>query len=214
MMRNPRTPSAMRNLALLALLAPLVGVTFGCSSTSLTSSWKDPATGMLPSGGKVLAIAISTNPSIRRSAEDEMVKQIGAGRATASYTLLDESDLKNTDSARIKVSNAKFDYALALRPVSNEKELNWVPGTTPMYGGYGGGFWGYYGSGWGGMYDPGYMRTDTILQVETLLYSLSTDKVVWSGLMKTVNPTNAPALVREIAAAAVKDMKAKGLIAK
>jgi len=184
----------------------------GCSSTALQQSWKDPAATRILPPGKVLAVAISKNPSIRRAAEDEMVRRIGPAEATASYTLLGEGDLRDLDSAKRKVEGAGFTYAVAMRPVSKSQELNWVPGSPAGYPAPYRGFWGYYGWGWGAYYDPGYVRTDTILQVETILYSLAEDKVIWAGVTKTTNPSNAEKLVREIAAAAAKDMRKLGLL--
>ncbi len=190
----------------------VVALAVGCSSTALQQSWKDPgATAILPAG-KVLAVAISKNPALRRAAEDEMVRLIGPENATASYSLLGEGDLRNSEAARAKVERAGFTYAFTLRPVSKSQELSWSPGSPAAYPRPYRGFWGYYGWGWGAYYDPGYVRTDTILQVETILYSLADDKVIWAGVTKTTNPTNAEKLVREIAAAAAKDMRKQGLL--
>jgi hypothetical protein len=200
-----------RTLAALLSVTAAVALT-GCASTSLKQSWKDPGTTTLLPPGKVLVVAVSDNPSVRRSVEDELVGLIGAERADASYRILDDADLRDTESAKRKVAAGGYNYALALRPVSKSQELTYVPGTiTPAP--YRGGFWGYYGYGWGAYYDPGYVRTDTIVQVETLLYWLDEDKVVWAGLSETVNPSSAEKLVGEIARLVGKDLRKKGLIA-
>jgi len=198
-----------RTLAVALALAGTVALT-GCASTSLRQSWKDPgATSLLPPG-KVLVVAMSDNPSVRRAAEDELVRRIGADRAEASYRVLADADLRDTESAKRKVAAGGFNYALVLRPVSQSQELTYVPGTiTPAP--YRGGFWGYYGYGWGAYYDPGYVRTDTIVQIETLLYRLDEDKVVWAGLSETVNPSSAEKVVGEIAKLVGKDLAKKGL---
>ena len=187
--------------------APLLLVA-ACTSTALVQSWKDPAAGPL-TAGRVLVIAISDNPSLRRAAEDELVRRIGPSRTVASYNVLSEADLKSADDARRTIDVGGFAYAVTLRPVSKSQELNWTPGTTMApYGS----FYGYYGWGWGGYYNPGYLRTDTILQVETQLFSIAEDKVIWAGLSKSTNPSSATTLVSEIAAAAAKDMQARGLL--
>ena len=76
-----------------------------------------------------------------------------------------------------------------MRPVAKEKEISSTPSTMymgPRYGGYWGG---YYGYGWGGAYGGTEIRTDTIVIVETLVYSLKQNKLVWAGESKTTNPS-------------------------
>ena len=78
-----------------------------------------------------------------------------------------------------------------------------------MYGGYWGG---YYGYGWGGAYGGTEIRTDTIVIVETLVYSLKQNKLVWAGQSKTTNPSKIDAFVKEVAAGAGKEMRKLGLL--
>jgi hypothetical protein len=44
---------------------------------------------------------------------------------------------------------------------------------------------GYYGHGWGSAWSAAEIRTDTIIIVETLVYSLRQNKLVWGGQSKT-----------------------------
>jgi hypothetical protein len=185
----------------------------GCATTSLEQSWKDPGAPTPLPAGSVLAVAITDNASARRAAEDEMVRLIGPVRARASYTFLSESDLQDEATAKAKLAGSGLDYALTLRTVSANQELTWVGGASTTHPVRYRSFWGYNRYGWGTYYDPGYVRSDTVLNVETILYSLSEEKVLWAGVTKTVNPSTAEKLVREIAEAAVKDMRKKGLLA-
>ena len=49
---------------------------------------------------------------------------------------------------------------------------------TPTMGGFYGGGWGGWGWGWGGGTS---IRTDTLVGVQTLLFDLKADKLVWAG---------------------------------
>jgi hypothetical protein len=69
-----------------------------------------------------------------------------------------------------------------------------------------------YGYGWGAAYSPGYLRTDTIVNVETLVYDLKADKLVWAGKSQSTNPDRVDALIKELVAAAAAEMKKQGLI--
>jgi hypothetical protein len=80
----------------------------------------------------------------------------------------------------------------------------------PSYGPYWGG---YYGYGWGGAWSTGPdIRTDTIISVETLVYSLKQNKLIWAGESKTTNPSNVDNFVRELATSAAKEMKKAKLL--
>ena len=48
--------------------------------------------------------------------------------------------------------------------------------------------WGYYGYGWGAVYDPGYVRDQRIISLETLIFSVPKNTLVWAGLSETENP--------------------------
>jgi hypothetical protein len=83
-----------------------------------------------------------------------------------------------------------------------------------MYAGY---YGGYYGHGWGATWGPstmqgGEIRTDTIVVVETLIYSLRQNKLVWGGQSRSTNPKNVDQLVQKLAAATAKELEKQGLI--
>jgi hypothetical protein len=75
-------------------------------------------------------------------------------------------------------------------------------------------YWGgYYGYGWGGAWAGGTdIRTDTIVTVETLVYSLKQYTLIWAGQSKTTNPTQVESFVQELAESAAKEMKKAGLL--
>jgi hypothetical protein len=109
--------------------------------------------------------------------------------------------------------NSPEEGAVIMRVVSKDQELNYSPGTSwygayPQYGSFGG-YWGY---GWGMAYDPGYLRTDTIVMVETLVYSLVQDKLLWAGQSKTTNPTNIKNFIAELSDGAAKEMRKAGFV--
>ena len=77
--------------------------------------------------------------------------------------------------------------------IKQQEETKYIPGNTayaPMgrYGHYGsfGGYYGYYGSR---MYDPGYYTQDEVFFIETNLYDVESEKLVWSVQSKTYNPS-------------------------
>jgi hypothetical protein len=61
-------------------------------------------------------------------------------------------------------------------------------------------------------YDPGYLRTDTVVMVETLVYSVTEDKLLWAGRSRTTNPSNVSKFILELSNKAASEMKKAGFI--
>jgi len=72
--------------------------------------------------------------------------------------------------------------------------------------------WGYYGYGWSAVYVPGSSRRDTTVVVETVIFSVPLDKLLWGGVSTTTNPEKTPEFLRQLVDAAVKEMKKQRLI--
>ena len=201
MHRYTRLLSAVFLLALLA----------GCASTSIQDSWTAPDTGPLRFN-KTLVVFVSPNQGTRRAAEDRLVSRFERSEAVSSYTLFPTTEGLGDDEAgtRAKVEAEGFDGAIVLRVIDSKDKLTYTQGMSyPMH--YGG-FYGYYGYGWGMAYSPGYMRTDTIVTVETTVYSIADDKLVWAGVTETFNPNQISQMVDDIASAVAKELRSQGLI--
>jgi len=203
----------MRKAVLGLFLVFVVASLSACATTSFTSSWKAPDAQPMGSfaGQKVVAVAMSKNQAVRRSAEDTLVSVLNANgsQGIPSYSILGDE----TDEAKAKAAIEKSGAVavVVMRPVAQEKEISSTPSMYmgPRYGGYWGG---YYGYGWGGAWGGTEIRTDTIVVVETLVYSLKQNKLVWAGQSKTTNPSKVDAFVKEVAAGAGKEMKKAGLL--
>jgi hypothetical protein len=132
----------------------------------------------------------------------------------AAYTLLG-TDHGNGDYARSRLKEAGVDGVVVMRPISKDQRVTYTPGgTSSTFGSYYGGFGSYYGYGWQTTYSPGSVRTDTVVAVETLIYSLKDDKLLWAGTSHTTNPANLSELVTEVADAVAKQAARQGLIAR
>jgi len=188
-----------------------------CGATTFNSVWKAPTAGPLNfKGKKVAALVVSKEEGVRYGAEDALAREITAQGAVgvAAYTLIPRELTQDRDKAKEFLDKAGVAGVVAMRVVGKEKELSSSPSTmywgAPYYGSFWGG--GYYGWGWGGVYDPGYLRTDTIVSVEPLVYSLDQDKLVWAGRSQTTNPSKVGDFIKELVVAAAKEMRKQGLI--
>lgn len=196
-----------------AVLAATAAVTLAaCATTSLQSTWKDPSAAPLNlKGRKVVALVVTDEEALRYTAEDEAAREITAhgGVGVPAYTLLPQAQIRNKERARAIFEKEGIEAVVVVRPVAKEKELSGSFGSNPGYSSFWGpGFW---GGGWGGAGD-GYLRTDTILIVETLVYSLQQNKLVWASQSKTINPTQVGSFMRELSKTLGTEMEKQGLL--
>jgi hypothetical protein len=196
-------------------LCAVVGLS-GCA-TGLVSSWKAPdAEPFQLRGEKVAAVVMASDQTTRRAGEDALARELSARGAQGipMYTLLADAH-PDEAKARAAAEQAGIVGAVVLRPVRIDKELSSTPASYsgPMYGGFWGG---YYGLGWGNPWSMhgGEIRTDTIVILETLVYSLTQNKLVWGGQSKTKNPANLDRLIEDAAEQVADELVRQGLIAK
>ncbi len=192
----------------------LLAAVAGCSSTSIRNSWVSPDLQAPLDFNKILVVFMDPNEATRRAAEDALVERVGADRAVASHTMFTSQEVQNAEqneaANRRKVEAAGIDAAIVMRMINEQQKLSYTPSMTyPMH--YGG-FYGYYGYGWGAAYSPGYLRTDTIVSVETNVYAIEGDKLLWAGVTETFNPDDVAQMVNEIADAVSKNLRQRGLI--
>ena len=209
----PNTSSIRRALSPLRLGAGL-GLALllsGCSpNTEVMDSWKDP--GLTPQRyNKVLGVFIAQDPSMRRAAEDELAKKVG--NVTPAYTVISNTEVADKNTARQVIETKGFDGVVIMRPVKVDKETTYVPGSTYVVPAGYGSMYGYWGTGWGYAYDPGYVREDQVVMVETNVYRVKDGKLVWASRTKTYNPESVRQLIGEIVDQTAAEMKKQGVIA-
>jgi hypothetical protein len=199
-------------------IAIVTGVLVMSACTSaFVSTWKAPdAEPFQLQGAKVAAIVMMRNEASRRAAEDALAREITARGAEGvpMYQILPDARPQNEAEARAALEQRGMAGAIVMRPVSVDKEIRSTPTT---YSGYYGSYWGgYYGHGWGSPWGMGVstaeIRTDTIVTIETLIYSLRQNKLVWGAQSRTTNPRNVDKVVHKLAADAAKELAKQGLI--
>jgi len=192
-----------------------------CATTSFQSTWRAPEVGPLNfRGAKVAALVISADKGFRLPAEDELARQITAQGAVgvAAHTLVPDDVIKDQEASRALMDKAGVAGVVSMRVVGNEQRITSTPSSFWMgpphaafWGRPGWGRPGYWGWGWSFAYAPT-IQTDRLVSVETLIFSLAQDKLVWVATSETTNPSNVNSLVRELSRAAASQMRRQGLI--
>ncbi len=195
------------------ILVVVLAASVAASDPKFTSVWASPdAKGITFAGKKVAALVMSGDDNLRISAEEQLVRDLAARgvAGVATYRMVPREETMSADRARPWFERAQVDGVVALRPVSVDKQTTYAPSvwSTTSYST----LWGYYGYGWTGFYSPGGTRSDTTLVVETLVYSLPLDKLLWAGVSTTTNPKEAQAFVSQLVGQAIKEMKKQQLV--
>jgi hypothetical protein len=204
---------AVRGVGLVATAAVTL---LACATTSFHSTWKNPVESLNLRGKRVAALVLSEEEPLRYAAEDALAREITAhgGVGVPAYTLLPKGLVRDEKKAREFLEKAEVEGVVALRPRAWDESLSAKPGAywgSPRYASFwGAGFWGW-GWGWGGAHD-GYLRVDSILVVETLVYSLPEDKLVWASQSQTMNPSEVGTFVRELSTKIGAEMERHGLL--
>lgn len=139
-----------------------------CSSTSEISTWKDKSY----SGNvkNVLIIVVAEKPGIRRVFEREYMMQLKnrGVNAVPSYEIIPADKMMDKDTILSKIKGMGIDSVLVTSLVSKTRITTYHPG-----------WYGHYSNAYGRKF------TDDIVNLETNLYDVKSEKMIWSILSET-----------------------------
>jgi hypothetical protein len=174
-----------------------------CSATHVVTQWQDPATSQI-AFTKLLALVIGGDQALIRIGEEDLCSQVTRVLCKAAYLAIPDSMRGDIPAVKALVRKEGFDGALVFRVVGERERVTYVP---PSYGPT---FWGYYG--YTRAYDPGYYRADQLVRVETSIYSIAEDKLLWVATTETVNPKDLGTLIDEVSGAVRKELVRRGAV--
>ena len=193
-------------------VATVVAVTALSAAPKFTSAWRSPEAGAVTfAGKKVAALVISHDDSLRISGEEALVRELTSRglQSVATYRIAPKEELASADRAKVWFEKANVEGVVALRPVSQEKRLTYNVGlwVNPYYST----LWGYYGYGWGNVYVPAFIDRDTFVIVETTIYSVPRNQLLWAAVSETKNPKSLQRFVEDLVKESVKELRKQGL---
>lgn len=190
----------------------VAAVLAGCAATPvLQETWRDPGRPARPPQ-RLLVLAISSEESFRRVAEDELVRHLPAGLAQASWEVLPAAAALEPAQVREEARARGIDGALVLRVLDVDKTVQYVPGAYTPWSlrfsdcGRQGAF--YFPT----RFDRGFEYTERTYNLETSLYQLGDDKLVWSGRSRVRDPGTVRELVAEVAEAVAVELHQQGFL--
>ena len=188
----------------LALGLIVTVATAGCyHATQLGDTWHDRQTSSLEFH-KTAALFMSNDQALRRNVEDRLASRYPG--AVPSYTVIASgTDLQDPGSLLAQLQQNGFDGAIVMRVTDVQTNTNYGPG-------YADGYWGGWGSSWAYPYDPSYVTTDRVVSVETQIYALTDNKLVFTASSETTNPANAAKLTDSVMRHIMERLRKDGLV--
>jgi len=204
-------------IAYMRLLTLLSVVLLSACASTFTKTWKDPdATPLEFARQKVVAVVLLKDESKRRAAEGKLAQQIAVrgAQGRSMYSMFPDATVGNEAATRAAMEAEGVKGVIVMRPINVDTKVTITENyQEPSYVSFWGG---YYGQGFAMSYSSGSnepdVRETTVVYVETLVYSLTQNKLVWGGQSKTTNPDNVAALIEELAAATTEELQKEGLI--
>jgi hypothetical protein len=190
-------------------------------TTNVTNSWtsKDAASKPLE---KVMILAMM--PEQERTLREQLEQQLSTNLATEGYMSTSAyaeygpkafEKLSETQALK-KLRTNNIDGVLIVTLLDKEKEERYTPGSVsyyPVNTRYNR-FWGYYTTYYSRVFTPGYYTKNTRYFIETNLYDMKGNKLIYSAQSETVDMESAQKLATDYARAIVKNMQEHSLLLK
>lgn len=153
-----------------------------CATTTITDSWKDEA--YKGKAQKIAVIMVARTPHMRKMFEGRFVAELEArgNKAIQSNTIVTLEQLPDRELVKSRIKNRGADTVLIARLVDSKTIEAYEPGTVHAVP--------TFFVGWGTYYevlfiDYGYTGDTQVAYIETNLYDIKTEKLIWSAHSKT-----------------------------
>ncbi len=185
-----------------------------CSSTKITSVWMDQEKSG-SSFNDILVIGIAKEEHNRRLFEEQFTAQLNTAgvESEVSYKILPEGTVINRETVTAAIKGKNIDAVIVTHMVSVEEETVYRQNMDyrPSYGYYNG-MYNYYPHVNTYVHQPGYYTTHDVVKLETNLYEVKSEELVWSAQSRSFAPESAKEVIDSLVKLVIKDLKEKGLI--
>lgn len=190
------------------------------SSTEITGSWKNPRQTSY-SYDNIIVTALSSNLRAKTTVENDLATELGKmgitvlkGTEIFPPRFMEEEPEKDKilDEVRKNGANA----IITINIVDKETESRYVPSTIdyapfPRYSYYGR-FGGYFSYWQPRVYSPGYYAEDKIYYLETNLYDVNSEQLIWSAQSETYNPSSLERFSENFAEVIVRNLRRENVL--
>jgi hypothetical protein len=212
--REARKETMRRTLGTLAAMTFLVlAISCATTSTKITESWVNPDFHGPLAYEKVFVLFVGPNQTTREAIEGAIAARLQQRGVTGvpAYLSVPDSVLRDVPRLKEQLAQIHVDAVIVTRFLGKSERTQYVA-TDPLYWGAYPTFWGYYNMVYPTVFAPGYYVTDTFYKAETRIYDLKSGKMIWGGMSRSMNPTDAQKTAQELAQSVREDLEAAGLV--
>lgn len=168
----------------------------GGSTTRFEQMWRAPNAG----AQKVVTLYESQDGAMRRTIEDKLAREL-SGRhivAVPAHTLLGSGDLRDHDAARKTLIDHGFDGVVVVRLIGTEM----YPGDRSTMA--------TWGASWPTSYED-YVFDSPVVRLETTLYSLHDDTMLWSARSRTADAQSTNEVIDQVTSLVAATLQRQGV---
>ena len=188
------------------------------ASINFVSTWKNPEAAPIDATTvKMATFVVSSDDTMRWGPEETLAAELRKRGvdAVAGYTVLPGELAKDQDKAKEFLENAGITGAVMMRILEYEKETHRRTVTTTTYSNsYYSSFWGYWGQSWTTVYEIGSQKSPRRVAIETLIYSIEQDQLIWAGESETTDPKDVRSFATQLVEAIGEQMRNAGLLSR
>lgn len=200
----------MKDVKLFHLLMIVFALFFlSCATTTVTDVWKDKA--YQGKAQKIVVIMAAKNPDMRNMFEDRFTAELQerGNNAIQSHQIITMAQLPDKELVNSKIKSAGADTLLISRLVDTKTVDSYMPGPIYVVPDI------YYG--WGTYHDIvfagyGYTGDVQVAYIETNLYDMKTEKLIWSAHSKTERTEGEQQLINAFIKVMIKKMSSDKII--
>ena len=160
----------------------------------------------------ILVIVIADEEKTRRHFEQKFVarlKDVGVEAVASQEAIPMPSNLKVKKETILKAVELYGNDAVMITHLAGLEDKEIRTRIDPQDQGY----YGYYGLVHSYVYDPAYSTTQTTVRLETNMYDVKTEKLIWSGQTRTWNKNSESEIINDVINVVVADLQKSKLLA-
>ena len=212
----------MKQITLYAALAAFGLFIMSCSNATsdLTNSESYPEN-ISTVIDKALVVGVSDNRVVRNRYEQDMVKQLEKHKVSAvgSFKALPRNEAISREAFEKYFSEHEVDVIIITNVASAEQLAGYQAGQEYSGGGDGkpmaqhmSNYYNYYFHTWDRADATGQFQYGELLRLETFVYDVSSENLVWHGSTKSFSKDNTEKLLDDLSKLLVKTMREDGII--
>lgn len=181
-----------------------------CAGTRMSQTWVDEARRGQPVSD-VLVIVVADKAENREAFEHKFVQQLknaGVEAVSSADVIPMPRDLKLEKDVILQAVVKYGNDAVIISHLTGLDKKEVFTRTGPIFGGY----YNHYGYTFDTVHDPGFYSEIATVRLETNLYDVKTETLLWSGQSHSEDVQSINKLIDEVIALVIKDLQKNKLL--